>query len=383
LGYIPSAAEVCVPIPVFPDLPEDDPIKALRLIWDYLRAVAIYWSPLKVGAAITVSTVFLLGVAYYFLGLDATLSWAADSVPMAIALVGIIMSYKQIDKDSHFTATVVLVIVGFVGTSILHWSRTREQAAHKIEVAGLLTKLEIVGTQNTQILFALNNAKPSATPQSPQAVELERRENVRKALSGEYILSHDNVSPGLLAGTELPPSDWMNKRLRELGEKWAVTSAMPASKVIAPNIPQSKLAKLQFSFWSDDPVVSFPIKMITVDLHPINAVTFSFTVKNIGEATAQNIDTWIQICDQCSFVREPEGFMRPNGMNNKSLTRTIPRLSVGSNWEKMTCDITVPAYGQFVAVLFKWSCDTCESVEGNVHQEAFLININRPKGAHK
>ena len=45
-------------------------------------------------------------------------------------------------------------------------------------------------------------------------------ENIYKALRGEYILSHQNISPGLLAGNENPPNEWMNKRLGQLGENW-------------------------------------------------------------------------------------------------------------------------------------------------------------------
>jgi hypothetical protein len=38
----------------------------------------------------------------------------------------------------------------------------------------------------------------------------------------EYIASHDEISPALLAGTELPPAEWMNRRLEELGKPWRV-----------------------------------------------------------------------------------------------------------------------------------------------------------------
>jgi hypothetical protein len=39
-------------------------------------------------------------------------------------------------------------------------------------------------------------------------------------LRKEYIASHDDVSPGLLAGSELPPAEWMNSRLAELNKPW-------------------------------------------------------------------------------------------------------------------------------------------------------------------
>ena len=48
--------------------------------------------------------------------------------------------------------------------------------------------------------------------------ELDRRRTLLHTLLREYILSHDNISPALMAGTEWPPLDWMNKRLSELGD---------------------------------------------------------------------------------------------------------------------------------------------------------------------
>jgi hypothetical protein len=41
-------------------------------------------------------------------------------------------------------------------------------------------------------------------------------------LRQEYILSHDGISPALIAGTESIPEDWINKRLAELGHFWRV-----------------------------------------------------------------------------------------------------------------------------------------------------------------
>lgn len=64
--------------------------------------------------------------------------------------------------------------------------------------------------------------RPNPPPEPSLQAEAVRRRQLLKTLSREYILSHDNLSPALLAGTEWPPLDWMNKRLKELGENWSV-----------------------------------------------------------------------------------------------------------------------------------------------------------------
>jgi hypothetical protein len=71
-------------------------------------------------------------------------------------------------------------------------------------------------------------------PPNAQAAEVDRRQNIEKALRGEYILSHDNVSPDVLAGTEFPPADWMNRRLRELGENWTFTAPKTTTDTLHP-----------------------------------------------------------------------------------------------------------------------------------------------------
>lgn len=81
-------------------------------------------------------------------------------------------------------------------------------------------------------LSALQRQRPITTLHTPEAktsreeskiADNNRKKQILQSLTREYILSHDNISPGLLAGTEWPPIDWLNKRIKELGESWAVT----------------------------------------------------------------------------------------------------------------------------------------------------------------
>ncbi len=48
----------------------------------------------------------------------------------------------------------------------------------------------------------------------------QQKATVLQKLTQEYILSHDGISPRLAAGLEYPPSEWINKRLAELGYSW-------------------------------------------------------------------------------------------------------------------------------------------------------------------
>jgi hypothetical protein len=49
-----------------------------------------------------------------------------------------------------------------------------------------------------------------------------RKQAWLNTLRKEYIASHDDISPGISAGTELPPAEWMNRRLAELNKPWRI-----------------------------------------------------------------------------------------------------------------------------------------------------------------
>ena len=209
-----------MPVPSFPQMPEDDPIASLRLLRDYVRDFVAYFSPIKIALALVAFTVLVCALAYWALGFDSTLSWTSDFVPLLFAVVGIIVSVKKF-RDEHQPGVIaIIVIVGILGTVVLHLSRIHDQTSHVKEISGLRERMDSWQKQNTELLTSL--LKPA--PPNAQEAEVDRRQNIEKALRGEYILSRDNVSPDVLAGTEFPPDDWMNRRLRELGENWTFTA---------------------------------------------------------------------------------------------------------------------------------------------------------------
>lgn len=50
--------------------------------------------------------------------------------------------------------------------------------------------------------------------------EAMRRQQLIARLRNEYILSHDGISAGLMAGTEPVPKQWIEQRLKQMGEAW-------------------------------------------------------------------------------------------------------------------------------------------------------------------
>jgi uncharacterized membrane-anchored protein YhcB (DUF1043 family) len=53
-------------------------------------------------------------------------------------------------------------------------------------------------------------------------LELEAKDHSETLdkLRVEWMASHGGFSSKMLAGTEMPPRDWINKRLKEMGKNW-------------------------------------------------------------------------------------------------------------------------------------------------------------------
>ena len=248
-------------IPPAPDYPDDDPVESLRMLRNYLREMWEYFAPLEVGAALFTAAIVGSILMYYVVNIEPILSWSAESVPMVFALVGIVVSVKKLNEKHHFSVISLLVIVGIAGTVLLHLARAHSEAAHAAELSELRTRMDTVRDQNGQLLKAFVGRPPLTSQQA----EVERRRNIQESLRGEYILSHENVTAGLLAGTELPPAEWMNKRLHELGERWTVSSrpALATTQAPSPKIEDGKVfinlalgddnAASARSYASDDP----------------------------------------------------------------------------------------------------------------------------------
>ena len=146
-------------------------------------------------------------------------------------------------KKISISTAVVVLAVGVFWLS-LKWMQYRkqqvaEQHQPSIQSSALPAQsgAEVVTQPQQQQSSA---ARPVPSSGYKASEEMNRRKVLLEKLREEYILSQDNISPALLAGTEQPPADWTNKRLKEMGETWTVSGA-------APKRPQSQPGALEIS----------------------------------------------------------------------------------------------------------------------------------------
>jgi hypothetical protein len=124
--------------------------------------------------------------------------------------------------------------------------------------------------------------------------------------------------------------------------------------------------KLVFSLWQDGSMGKGFLE--SENLSPTTEGSYenyhvTFLVKNDSSVSAQGVEEWVNICDQCSFTSEPKGFDRPKGMEEHERHRSIPGINPGiSLVEGNEFDVTVPRRFDRFQVLFKATCNTCGSL---------------------
>lgn len=66
---------------------------------------------------------------------DTAVGLLPDFVPMAVAIVGIIMSYKQPERQNRLRTTLILILTGLSGTLVIAWARHWTEARQAVEQA--------------------------------------------------------------------------------------------------------------------------------------------------------------------------------------------------------------------------------------------------------
>jgi len=120
-----------------------------------------------------------------------------------------------------------------------------------------------------------------------------------------------------------------------------------------------KYAQLQFAFWPEDLTKSPTDVIRAIPTGSDGVLTVDFTVTNISDTPAMTVELWVQLCNDCSFAKEPQGFEKPSGMGDRTRHKQFQQLNPGVSLEKMTIDLKTSRPYRTVLVDFRYSCATC------------------------
>lgn len=133
-----------------------------------------------------------------------------------------------------------------------------------------------------------------------------------------------------------------------------------------------KYAQLQFEIF--DPTASVPRMSQTISPDDNGVYTLDFGVTNVSDTAASSGEIWVHICDQCAFSEEPNGFDRPNGLDERSRHKLFQNLNPGVSLERMTIKFKI-AGGPFAFtdVFFNYSCASCGKIAPPQSIRNFLL----------
>lgn len=148
---------------------------------------------------------------------------------------------------------------------------------------------------------------------------------------------------------------------QEVAELLSKTSAALDSsigKVGKPDPPV--LAQLVFSLFD-----AYEGEILKTDaMRPDKDGLFNieFVIFNSSKTTAVHlVDTWIDICDQCEFAKEPNGYFRPSGLGSQTRYRQFGILNPQTSTDKhvIAVKLKVPTKAQRFQVGWRYSCELC------------------------
>ena len=166
-------------------------------------------------------------------------------------------------------------------------------------------------TTMAQVLKSVNHIQDALSPSAAQMTEAERQRHLLDSLRDQYILEQKYVDPEIVAGTKMPPDDWLNARLTQLGEKLRVKEGLAPTSASHYLEKPPQLARIVFGFYSPN-FSGDHLEKLRFDSIINNTATFDVAFENIGTVPAQNLQVFARICPSCEWVSTPQNFVETN-----------------------------------------------------------------------
>lgn len=273
-------------------------------------------------AAATLASVFALGSFW---------GWKHRNDPKfinyAVALVPVVLSiliaFVPDLRKAHMAWRVSIVAIGLIW-SVLLW---RQQA---------LTD----EAQNN----AITNVVRDANEHSDQRIA-----EVRQDL--EHAREHSDTQIGNVR-TDLKETartfvEIVSKNASDLSKKIDSTKPVPPEK-----------AKLEFSFYTTE-ASKLPILVQEARVNTDLSIAVDFVFRNTSEVQAKSGEVWVQICQACEYTKEPNGFTKIAGSDERVRHQDFAVLNSGVCSPKMTVEFKGPPNAGSITTSFEYRCENC------------------------
>lgn len=186
--------------------------------------------------------------------------------------------------------------------------------------------------------------------------------------------------------------DRVQSEVRDLGtslsqEVQTTTSTLGASigKVAIPKPPERP--RFAFSLWKEGMLPNnWPITSESVLPDQNGVYHVQFAIQNISDVSAEGIEFWVKVCDECSFASEPKSFDRPEGLDTHVRHKIIQGINPGVTvLQDNSIDVRPQSrsIGKF-SINFRVTCSTCGKTEQSgefwIERPDFVLHLPVPAG---
>jgi len=157
----------------------------------------------------------------------------------------------------------------------------------------------------------------------------------------------------------------------ELFKKTEDNLSVSIGKVGKPDPPTPP--HLLLSLWSPTTPMEQPLLETSLRPNADGVFSIEFSIANVPPTSAaHSVDVWIDICTECTFAKEPEGFDRPTGMPDQTRHMMINLLNPGVTLAKKTIEVKLNKPFLDFLIQLRYACDVCGVHSG---QQAKIISL--------
>jgi hypothetical protein len=283
---------------------------------------------IMVGAAVIISIPFLVYFARIWIPKIWTnlhfVNFIVASIPTILSILFAFIVDKDLEHRMRKRWRLCIVAVGMIYSCFLWHQQDLTDQANAKQTTDAVTTAVQTANNHTDAQFKLANQHADSQFGA-----------VQKDVKG---VSDQNVA---LSQALARATGDINTNLGKVGKP-------------DPPVP----AALNFTLWDLNASIDRPVRtrFLQPDADGNFPVEFSFV--DVSTTSAKAIDIWVQLCDACSFAKEPAGFEHPAGGLDQVRHRHIGDLNSGIAFEKITLSVKAPRSPGF-QVGFRYTCENC------------------------
>jgi hypothetical protein len=274
--------------------------------------------------------------------IDLLLYIGGGVVGIALTVIG---GHLATDKRGYRLA---FYILGFVGSGLLVAAGVRGYRAALAAVPPKDIVMEAVNKSNehtdTEIAMVRGDLK-DATAHSDKQIGMVRDD---------------------LKGTMSAVTDLLSKTETNLNAS--------IGKVGKPDPPERP--KITFTLLKNGnlPESEFPLLVLAQSPNSDNVFSIDFLARNTSNAPAENAELWIEVCQECSFNKEPTNFERAPGAPETERHRQWALLNAGVATGTMTIEVKLKGNFQRFPITFAYACKGCDAPSKNRTDATILVS---------